>query len=69
MFEKYRVNTEYLDNPLNISRYLVNSFVGDNYKYLDWFYFSKRVKYCIIKIEDRRMLNEENLYRYWIRYR
>ena len=33
--EKYRVNTEYLDNPLNISRYLVNSFVGDNYKYLD----------------------------------
>ena len=26
---------EYLDNPLNISRYLVNHFVGENYEYLN----------------------------------
>ena len=26
---------KYLDNPLNISRYLVNSIVGDNYKYVE----------------------------------
>lgn len=34
--EKYRNGEEiYLDNPLNISRYLVNNFVGENYQYLD----------------------------------
>ena len=32
---KYRNGDEkHLDNPLNISRYLVNNFVGDNYEYL-----------------------------------
>lgn len=34
--EKYlNSDEEYLSNPLNISRYLVNNFVGDNYKYLE----------------------------------
>lgn len=34
--DKYRNgDEEYLDNPLNISRYIVNSYVGDNYEYLD----------------------------------
>lgn len=34
--EKYRTGEEHyaLENPLNISRYLVNSFVGKNYEYL-----------------------------------
>ena len=33
--EKYKNNDEkYLNNPLNISRYLINSFVGNNYEYL-----------------------------------
>lgn len=34
--EKYRTGEEHyaLENPLNISRYLVNSFVGENYEYL-----------------------------------
>lgn len=27
-------NEEYLNNPLNISRYLINNYVGDNYKYI-----------------------------------
>ena len=34
--EKYRNGDEkYLGNPLNISRYIVNNFVGNNYKYID----------------------------------
>ena len=34
--EKYRNgDEEVLSNPLNISRYLVNNFVGDNYEYID----------------------------------
>ena len=34
--DKYKNgDEEYLDNPLNISRYLVNNYVGDNYEYLD----------------------------------
>ena len=34
--EKYQNGDEkYLSNPLNISRYLVNNFVGDNYTYLE----------------------------------
>ena len=34
--EKYRNGDEkYLGNPLNISRYIVNNFVGDNYKYIN----------------------------------
>ena len=33
--KKYRVGDEqYLSEPLNISRYLINNYVGDNYKYL-----------------------------------
>lgn len=34
--EKYRTGEEHYaeENPLNISRYLVNSFVGENYEYL-----------------------------------
>jgi len=33
--EEYKNGDElYLDNPLNISRYLVNNFVGENYQYL-----------------------------------
>ena len=34
--EKYRNGDEkYLGNPLNISRYIVNNFVGDNHKYIN----------------------------------
>ena len=34
--DKYRNEDEkYLGNPLNISRYIVNNFVGDNYKYIN----------------------------------
>lgn len=34
---KYKNGDEkYLNNPLNIGRYLVNNYVGDNYKYLDY---------------------------------
>lgn len=34
--KKYRNGEEkVLSNPLNISRYLVNNFVGENYKYID----------------------------------
>ena len=34
--EKYRNGDEkYLGNPLNISRYIVNNFVGNNYKYIN----------------------------------
>ena len=25
---------EYLNNPLNISRYIINNYVGDNYSYV-----------------------------------
>lgn len=34
--EKYQTGEEHyaMENPLNISRYLVNSFVGRNYEYL-----------------------------------
>lgn len=33
--EKYKnKDEEYLSNPLNISRYLINNYVGDNYKYI-----------------------------------
>lgn len=33
--EKYRNGDEgYLDNPLNISRYIVNNFIGKNYEYI-----------------------------------
>lgn len=33
--EEYRDEDEqYLDNPLNISRYLINNYVGDNYEYI-----------------------------------
>lgn len=33
--DKYKNGDEdYLDNPLNISRYIVNNYVGDNYEYL-----------------------------------
>ena len=35
-FKKYRNGEEeVLSNPLNISRYLVNNFIGDNYEYID----------------------------------
>ena len=35
--EKFRTGEEHyaMENPLNISRYLVNSFVGRNYDYLE----------------------------------
>ena len=34
--EEYRtVDDEVLGNPLNISRYLVNNYIGDNYKYVE----------------------------------
>ncbi len=34
--EKYKTDDiEYVKNPLNISRYLVNNFVGKNYEYID----------------------------------
>lgn len=34
--DKYKNgDEEYLDNPLNISRYIVNNYVGDNYQYLN----------------------------------
>ena len=34
--EKYKNGDEvYLNNPLNISRYIVNNYVGENYEYLD----------------------------------
>lgn len=34
--DKYKNGDEkYLDNPLNVSRYIVNNYVGENYKYLD----------------------------------
>ena len=33
--EEYKLgNEEYLNNPLNISRYIINNYVGDNYKYI-----------------------------------
>lgn len=33
--DKYRNGDEkYLNNPLNISRYIVNNFVGENYEYI-----------------------------------
>ena len=33
--EELKTNDEeYLDNPLNISRYLINNYVGDNYEYI-----------------------------------
>ena len=34
--QEYRNGDEdYLDNPLNISRYLVNNYVGENYEYMN----------------------------------
>ena len=33
--DKYKNgDEEYLDNPFNISRYIVNNYVGNNYEYL-----------------------------------